>query len=62
MSENTSTVDDGLADKTWMQLRQCTYIALFYLRGQGRVSPGQEDPRPARGDPGRRINGPGEVT
>jgi hypothetical protein len=28
-------MDDGLSEKTWMQLRQCTRIALHYLRDQG---------------------------
>lgn len=26
--------DDGLSRKTWMQLRQCTRLAMDYLRGE----------------------------
>jgi hypothetical protein len=28
------TEDPPLGDKTWMQLRQCTRIALYYIRSQ----------------------------
>jgi hypothetical protein len=32
MSETTANGTDELDSKTWMQLRQCTYLALHYLR------------------------------